>query len=66
MKLIVNKYTLELARRALELSYKKCRLEILEVIKRAPAEWRQKYIQAFQPTERELEIMNKNNYEKNL
>lgn len=47
--IIVNKHTVELARKEAGLAYRKCRLVILGVIKReSDSEWKQKHIEALE------------------
>ena len=62
-KLIINKATAELEHKKTELVYKRCRLEILGIIKKAPQEWKEGYIKAFENnplTESELNFIKTN------
>ncbi len=60
--IVVNKHTVELARKDAELAHKKCRLVILGVIKREKnLKWKQKYIETLTNcplTEDELKFVN--------
>jgi len=58
--IIVNKHTVELARKDAELAYRKCRLVILKVIKETKDPvWKQKYIETLESiTAEELKFVN--------
>jgi hypothetical protein len=59
MEIIINKYTLELQKKITEIANQKNRKEICDIIKNNK-EWQDRYIQAFQPTEKELEYIKSN------
>jgi predicted GIY-YIG superfamily endonuclease len=55
--MIINKHTLLLQQKITELEYQKQRQEICDVIKRSPKEWKERLINSFEPTEKELEYI---------